>query len=88
MGQILYDASLARSEESSETSADFAFRQLEALLSELRFLEGFADDVAEIQEQDDEADIARLGRYARRIGKRLSRLADGLAQKLDPESEP
>jgi len=87
MGQVLYDASLARSEETSESPRDFAFRQAEALLSELRFLEGFADDVAELHDQDDEKAIARLGRYVSRVGQRLSRLADDLAQKLEAEAD-
>jgi hypothetical protein len=86
MGQILYDASLARGEEASETSAEFAFRQVEAVLSEVRFLEGFAADVAELHDQDDEEIVARLGRLARTFGKRISRLADGLAKKLDAEA--
>jgi hypothetical protein len=88
MGQVLYDASLARSQEADETSADFAFRQVEALLSEARFLEGFADDVAELHDLDGEDTVAQLGRLARTFGKRLSRLADTLAEKLDAEANP
>lgn len=88
MGQVLYDASLARSEEASESSADFAFRQVEALLFEVRFLEGFAGDVAELHDLDDEETVARLGRLARACRNRFSRLADGLARKLDAIANP
>jgi len=86
MGQVLYDASLARGEEASETPADFAFRQLEALLSEVRFLEGFAGDVVDLHDLDEEETVARLGRLARAVRNRLSRLADGLAHTLDAEA--
>lgn len=87
MGQMLYDAVLARSEEAEETPAEFAFRQMEAMLSELRFLEGFAADVADLHDLDDEETVARLGRCARTLGKRFSRFADGLAKTLEAEAD-
>lgn len=88
MGQVLYDASLARSEETNESSAEFAFRQMEAGLSEVRFLEGFFGDVFELHGLDDEQVLARFGRYARMMFRGLSRLADALTRQLDAEANP
>ncbi len=83
IGLILYDAALARGEDGAENPIEFAFRQMESALSEIRFLEGFLGDVADLHALDDEKIFALISRQARAQARRLSRQADAFARQLE-----
>ena len=83
LGQMLYDALLDGARDSAEPASRFAARQLGAVLSELRFLEGFSGDVAELHRESERPAGASWSRVARGLARRLAHLAASLESDLE-----